>query len=615
MKNQYFILIIIANMNFCLLAQNDISGEANSEIETLIRKSKIFDMENVDSSVFFARKALNLAIEHSNKKLVLESRNRLGVALYKKNLWNEAFNEFDYVLKEAYKNDWYFEILKVQMDLGNLSLSRGQFFELDTNWSLSEASYEKALKYYEGAKSEFREGIDSIWLARIYQNIAGVHFLLTNDKEAFENYKLSARLFKKLRSETDYMDVLSGIASVSKYLGYRDTALVYYMDARDYHKEAENIKGLVVSNINLAEYYKDLDSDQVALNYLLEADSIADQLNDNVLRAQLEENLADTYGKLKMYEPALKYLKSFNTRKSEISGEFTIKQHEELDVKYETQKRETQLKKEQLVILEKDRVIYGLSFILFLAVVFLWRQQSQKIVNRKNKQLQEQENEKLLKDLEIKSMETAMDIRDAERKRIAEDLHDRLGNTLTATRMLFEASTVDAGEDPKTDKAYKLLDKAIAETRHIAYNMLSGVLVKFGLEAALTDLKSTMEEVSDLSVKVKCENIDERLNMDLELNIYRIVQELVGNALKYAKASFISISILRNGDHLMIMVKDDGKGFDTSMNGKGMGMKNINTRVQKFKGNWICESAQARGTRTEVNFKLNEEGDQDFISR
>lgn len=283
-----------------------------------------------------------------------------------------------------------------------------------------------------------------------------------------------------------------------------------------------------------------------------------------------------------------------------------------MQTKYETEKKE-----KEIALLQKDRaeketqikqsslraknlamVLLGALVLAGVAITFFsQRSRMTKIVARKNDQIHNQQINELLKDQELKSLDAMLEGQEIERKRMAEDLHDRLGSTLSAAKLHFEATL--GNENNQENKAIELLDKAIADTREIAHNILSGVLSKFGLVAALNDLKDTVESTNAIAINIRTKQFDGRLEPDQEINLYRIVQEAVSNVLKHAKATQVTISILKENQYLELVVNDNGIGLQNESN-KGVGLKNMAARAAKIDGKFHISSRPDKGTKLSI---------------
>ena len=180
-----------------------------------------------------------------------------------------------------------------------------------------------------------------------------------------------------------------------------------------------------------------------------------------------------------------------------------------------------------------------------------------------------------------------------ERRRIAESLHNGVGQLLYATRlhldMLPTSEAVRASQE--------LLNEAIRATRSISFELTPPVLEGFGLPAALRELVSRIP-VSRLAVDLHLHGLDESLPAPLATAAYRIVQELLNNVMKHAQAQEVFVSATLEADQLHLSVEDDGRGFDASppAAGQGIGLAGIRTRVGLLGGTLEMKSRPGRGT-------------------
>ena len=130
--------------------------------------------------------------------------------------------------------------------------------------------------------------------------------------------------------------------------------------------------------------------------------------------------------------------------------------------------------------------------------------------------------------------------------------------------------------------------------------------MKFGLVAALEDLKSGIEKTGMMRVEVLSHGIDHRLESSIEIELYRVVQEVVNNILKHAQATEITIQIIQNNERLNLTVEDNGIGYDRNdKNFKpGMGLANIQSRIAKIGGDIFIDSGKGNGTTVSIDLKL-----------
>lgn len=271
----------------------------------------------------------------------------------------------------------------------------------------------------------------------------------------------------------------------------------------------------------------------------------------------------------------------------------------EINTLYETKKKEKQIQQATILIII---LIVAIVLTIVLLLFYRSRQRIMKVVASKNEEIFNQEVNQLLNEQELKSINSMLEGQEKERKRVAEDLHDRLGSTLTAAKMHVD---VISGQNGQLDKVGSLLDQALTDTREISHNMLSGVLTNFGLVAALKDLVETVEGTNRIGIKLEYDELEKRLESQSEINIYRILQELISNTLKHAKAQTISISFKKIDDQLLINYSDDGVGFTyDQVEFNGIGFKNIAARIGKIGGEWEYTSRLDEGFQAELSIPL-----------
>ncbi len=214
----------------------------------------------------------------------------------------------------------------------------------------------------------------------------------------------------------------------------------------------------------------------------------------------------------------------------------------------------------------------------------------------------------LLKEQELKSVNDMLDVQEGERRRIASDLHDRLGSMLSTVKLYFGTveEQIDTLKEQNKEQYYKansLLDEACEEVRKISHDLVSGELVKFGLVSALRQMAETIEDTGQLKIKVLAFGMDSRLDSNVEIALYRVIQELMNNILKHARSTEVTIQLTKLDNNLNIMVEDNGIGFDLDAVKlkDGIGLKNMETRVNKLNGKIHFDSGKGKGTTTIID--------------
>lgn len=196
---------------------------------------------------------------------------------------------------------------------------------------------------------------------------------------------------------------------------------------------------------------------------------------------------------------------------------------------------------------------------------------------------------------------------ESERKRIALDIHDGIGQMMTALKLNIESinpEQLPEKEKMRLDEARKLIGKTIAETRTITFNLMPTVLNDFGIVSALKQLSDQASKTSEATVTFICPNSFSRLNKTIEIGVYRISQEAINNAIKYAQAKEISVELLLNDNYLYLNIRDNGKGFnmkkpfqDSDHKKINNGIYNMQERTNLLDGEFKITSVPGKGTK------------------
>lgn len=261
----------------------------------------------------------------------------------------------------------------------------------------------------------------------------------------------------------------------------------------------------------------------------------------------------------------------------------------------------------ELEVNKKNSYLWGLSLVLLLVIsllIFLFT------IFRKNKKISAQKIKEIKQKEELSLTKAILDGEERERERIARDLHDGLGGMLAGVKINFSTWSSTHLDPEKDEEFYKILgqlDNSVSELRHVARNLMPESLLNFGLETALHDLCEFYSR-KDLEIDLQVIDIDKKFPLNIQLNIYRIVQELLANAIKHAEANSILLQCSQSEKNFFITIEDNGKGFENhaQQKTKSMGLRNLKNRVDYLKGNMEI-SSDDQGTT--INIELNIDGE------
>jgi signal transduction histidine kinase len=209
-------------------------------------------------------------------------------------------------------------------------------------------------------------------------------------------------------------------------------------------------------------------------------------------------------------------------------------------------------------------------------------------------------NQRKMLQLQRMSILAEINAIEKERTRMAQDLHDELGPTMTVVKFEVDSAEAKTEEDRELlQKASGQLNDAVSKIREIARNMMPSSLTRKGLEAALQEIVSQTNELTPLHVSFSYE-VPSKIDEERSINIYRILQEVIQNAVKYSQAELMIIKVKEEKGMLVILCEDNGIGFDYDSkieSGEGLGLRNFRSRTDLMKGRLQVASQKGKGTQ------------------
>jgi signal transduction histidine kinase len=300
-------------------------------------------------------------------------------------------------------------------------------------------------------------------------------------------------------------------------------------------------------------------------------------------------------------DSALAYLRKFVKMRDSLSSVEVKEKMEELNIRYETQKKDLKIKDEKI----KNTYLMAGIGLLLLGLALLYS-----VLIRRKLKYKNQLQETLIQE-QNKSTRAIIEAEENERQRIASDLHDGVGQYMTAAKMNLESLTDKLNFKNETDaltykNAIGLVADSVGEVRSISHNMMPNALLKNGLGIAVRSFLDSINQ-QKLKVQLFTDGLNTPIDSNTEIFLYRIIQECVNNVLKHADASELNISILIDHQELDVTIEDNGKGFDiTNLSEKaGIGISNMQKRIQFLKGDIHWDSIPGRGTTVVMNVPMN----------
>ncbi|MBE15217.1 MAG: hypothetical protein CL867_03140 [Cytophagaceae bacterium] len=451
-------------------------------------------------------------------------------------------------------------------------------------------------------------------------------------------YRIQQRFFFKdsLLNIANYKAVQPKLAALEEPLLKVKRDLTYFLHHQRYTRQLDSAQYYLDSASKALDTTKGIFENERKLAVLINQGSLAIEKGElkkgiafleqaekqNTNDAYLFQSL-DKYTQYRLYlgyqklGDSLQMLKAHNAYLTALQTSDQAK-NLQLVSEYET-KYQTAEKEKQILVSEAQRkknlnLAIGLggslllgSIIALLVIRDIKRKQH---LAEQAKALEIQKTEKVLKEKEIETINAMVAGQEKERQRLAGELHDNLGSTLATVRMQIEnlERNLDKVAQPKTllAKTHQLINEAYQKVRAISHERNAGVMATDGLLPAIERLAQSVSSKDGLQVSVTHFGLDGRLRNDIEITIFRIIQELITNIIKHAQATEAGISLTQFENELNILIEDNGKGFTTGnfQKNTGMGLGSIERRVEHLEGSLEVDSSPGRGTNIIIDLPL-----------
>jgi two-component system, NarL family, sensor kinase len=562
-----------------------------------------------------------------------------GITFSSYSLGKYFYNQFDLLKAENY----FTESIEASRKWGNKTLEAGNNNNLG-NIAKIKGDYSSAVSYYLSAIELFDFLNDKKGKSVSESNISGAYYLLEEKDKAIDYLKKSLNLKLQLNDSISlvydyqllgniYCDLIEYDSSkyyyqkcidISKFINdlksmgiaynsigeitmieenYKQASL-FFSKALYYSRSVNDVKNIsdIYDNLGLLNFYSDRLPEAFAF---LDSSLAISQLYDlKEEKKNAYKHLADFNESQKNYKDAFINLQNYSTlqndwltEKGNVAGMEALfdklKQEKEI-LKYEKEKEKH---KTQIVIL-----VATIFIIMIMALLGFYIYRIRQKAKNANK----------LAELEKERFKAVIEAQEMERKRIAGDLHDSVGQMLSLSKLhlseiIDSIQVFDTENEQMLSRSVQIIDEACQEVRNISHNLMPGPLIRLGLTSAVKDLVRKINSSKKIQIMFSSNLNDNRLDEKVEISVYRIIQEIFSNILKHAQASKIEVNLNKGNDNkLKLSIIDDGIGFDKEeiINSKGIGWKNIYSRLAIINGSMDVNAVKNHGTDIEINVLL-----------
>ena len=515
----------------------------------------------------------------------------LGNIEYDRNDYTKAL---EFYLAAAPK----FEMAK---DLKGLS---GDYIWIGNVFNEGLHQFDKAVEYFNKSLSLAVQLKDSSLISYNYNNLGQAYYFAKNYKQALNYYTLSKAIKKSLEDERGLGNAYGNISSVYFDTKQYDSALVYNNLAFAIRQKQNDKKGMATSYANVANIYLKQKNYPAALNNYENAIKLGQEIDFKEPVIESYNGLSNYYELTGNVTEALKYFKKYKAANDSIFNSDISNQLSSLQTKYESVKKQQLIEEQKFELTKKQYWLYGsIGLLVLMALLGYSYYRRNKLQQEKRLQLEVMKQQ----DLATKAIINA---EENERKRIAAELHDGVGQMMSAAKMNLSAieneiTFKDESQKRSFEKVIGMVDESCKEVRSVSHQMMPNALLKSGLATAVREF---IDKIDSRIIKINlyAEGLNERLDADVETVLYRVIQECVNNVIKHSGANNLDISLIKDADGIAATVEDNGRGFDTKDKQKfeGIGLKNISSRVAFLKGSVDFDSSPGKGTLVAIHVPL-----------
>lgn len=477
----------------------------------------------------------------------------------------------------------------------------------NTGWAYMELNqHEKAIEYFKKTIELVRQSGLPDRYGTVYNNLASCYGSIGKYDSALVYVNQGIRIGKQyndLVAQANGLNIRGNFLAEQKR--YRE-ALESFMEAKPLREKIGDPFFVVSDLAEIAMLQSKIGETQEGIRNCMLA---LEMVNTNHLEAKLPmiyTALAQNYEASGRYKEATAIYKKLDTIKDKLYTNATPASLAEIHLKYETEKKERQIQQQQFAITQRNYWITGISILVVLGSLLAWS-----LVRRRRLKQDAMLQDKLIQRQEVIT-QAVLKAEETERQRIAKDLHDGIGQMMSAAKMNLSAIENEipfqhADQQEKFSKIIELVDESCKEVRAVSHNMMPNVLLKNGLGSAV---RTFIDKVDNNIIKINlyAEGLDDRLQSNVENILYRVIQECVNNVIKHSAAHNLNISLIKDKQGLSAIIEDDGVGFNSTLldNFEGMGLKNIRTRIDYLNGTVEFDSRPGNGTLVAIHVPIQE---------
>lgn len=549
-----------------------------------------------DMSVYYTKKSLNIAKIINNKNLIARSYYNLGIQALNTNNYTSALNWFLLSLKIKEKID--------NKNLHELYIGIGDVYSNLKKYSKAESYYSKVLTL---PNTNFDANV------RSHLSIGNIYLKQNKTKKALEFYTKAEILVGKYRLKRSQVMLYNSLGLYHQIMGNYDLALKYFFELLTIGEQTQRKEVVAITKLSIATIYEKDNNNKLAIQFATSASKLAKEISRFNTYWACEELLSTLYEKQNQPKLALHHYKKFITTRDSIENKINTEKIVKAEMTFEFEKKELIAKAKQdkakviaLQELNKQKLIRNsfagfsiLIVILSIIIVLNYKKRAKisKALAQKSEELYQQKAVELIKNEQVKSMRNYIKGEENERSRIASELHDGIGGSLSAIKLKL-SKIAEEDENEKIEKVIKNVDVLYHDVRSISHNLISPELKNSIFIEIINNLVNDIKEATSLEITLEYLEEDKinLLSEEIQVTVYRMIQELLKNSIAHSNGTKIEINVTKFEHELNLVIEDNGAGFDTSKKKLGIGLRNLEARTKALGGKLIIDSVIGRGS-------------------
>jgi two-component system, NarL family, sensor kinase len=568
--------------------------ENNEELRMKAELNSVYyfiNRSNPDSGLVITEKNINaLKRKGRNDSLMAQYQSASGYTLMELNRQKEALEHF-------------YTALKIADIIGDQKAKARALHQI--GWAYMELNQsQKAIQYFKNSLQVFIDHQMAFLYPSTFTNLASCYGAIGKFDSAHYYGKQGVELAHK---QNNYPVEANGWFILgTAYMEQKnyEEALKCFLKGKPIREKTGDYFFIVSDMAVIAELYALMGKTDEGIKISNEAMQIAEGQKLTAKFPMIYKSMALNYEMAGDFSAAASIYKKMNQLKDSIYTNASSEALAEMQTKYETEKKERTIQEQEFNLKKKNYLIATISGLLVLGLLLAY------FIHTRNKLKQKAAMTEALFKQEQKATEAVIKAEEKERQRIAKDLHDGVGQMMSAAKMNLSAIVNELNfknheQQISFERILNLVDDSCREVRSVSHQMMPNLLLKSGLGKAVADFIDKIDR-KVLKVNLHTEGLNERLDENTEIVLYRVLQESVNNVIKHSGATHLDLSILKDQEGISATIEDNGKGFSIAglSEDSGMGLKNMKARVEYVKGSIEFHSSPGNGTLVAIHIPL-----------